>query len=95
MQQIVEHIKGSPYPVILCGDFNNTQFSNAYQIVRGDKQDTFIEEGTGYGGTLNFRGLPVRIDFILADPTFEVQSHKNYDEKYSDHFPIMASFKLK
>ncbi|TMM53852.1 endonuclease [Maribacter algarum] len=83
------------YKQILCGDFNNTQFSNAYKIIKGDKVDTFIEEGSGYGRTLNFHGIPVRIDFILADPEFEVKSHKNYDEEYSDHFPIMASFKLK
>lgn len=82
------------YKQILCGDFNNTQFSNAYKTIKGGKQDTFIEKGIGYGRTLDFHKVPVRIDFILADPIFEVKSHKNYDVKYSDHYPIMASFKL-
>ena len=83
------------YKTIVCGDFNNTQFSNAYKIIKGDLHDTFIEEGTGYGRTLVFHDLPVRIDFILADKAFKVKSHKNYDVKYSDHFPVMASFEVR
>lgn len=91
---IKKHMNTSRYKQFVCGDFNNTQFSNIYQTVIGDKKDSFIEKGSGYGRTLNFHKLPLRIDFILSDPVFEVQSHKNYDEKYSDHYPIMASFRL-
>ncbi len=94
-KMVEEHMKSNKYKQILCGDFNNTQFSNTYKIIKGDKQDTFMEKGSGYGRTLNFHKVPVRIDFILADPAFEVKSHKNYDEEYSDHYPIMASFELK
>ncbi len=90
-----EHMNLNDYKQILCGDFNNTQFSNTYKTMKGDKQDTFIEKGIGYGRTLKFHGLPVRIDFILADPEFTVKSHKNYDVEYSDHYPLMASFRLK
>lgn len=92
---VAEHMKSNNYRQILCGDFNNTQFSNPYKTIKGDKQDTFIEKGVGYGRTLNFHGFPMRIDFILASEAFNVKSHKNYDDKYSDHFPIMASFELK
>jgi len=93
-KMVKENMDDCPYKQILCGDFNNTQFSNAYQTIKGDKQDTFIEKGKGYGRTLDFHKVPFRIDFILADQVFEVKSHKNYDVKYSDHYPIMASFKL-
>lgn len=92
---VKEHMESNNYKQILCGDFNNTQFSNAYKTIKGDKQDTFSEKGSGYGRTLNFHDLPVRIDFILADQAFEVKSHKNYDVEYSDHYPVMASFELK
>lgn len=91
---VKENIDACSYKQIVCGDFNNTQFSNAYQTIKGDKLDTFIEKGKGFGRTLDFHNVPMRIDFILADPVFEVKSHKNYDVKYSDHYPIMASFKL-
>lgn len=93
-KMVKENMDACAYKQILCGDFNNTQFSNAYQTIKGDKQDTFIEKGIGYGRTLDFHKVPLRIDFILADPVFEVKSHRNYDVKYSDHYPIMASFKL-
>lgn len=93
-KMVAADMKACSYKQILCGDFNNTQFTNAYQIIKGDKRDTFIEKGKGFGRTLDFHKLPMRIDFILADPAFEVKSHTNYDVVYSDHYPIMASFKL-
>ncbi len=90
-----EHIAASPYKTLLCGDFNNNQFSNIYKTIKGDFQDTFIEQGSGYGRTLYFHKIPVRIDFIFADHNFEVTSHQNYDVKFSDHYPVMASLKLR
>ncbi|WP_276166209.1 endonuclease/exonuclease/phosphatase family protein [Zobellia alginiliquefaciens] len=94
-QIIAEHKVKSPYKTLVCGDFNNTQFSSVYHTIKGDMQDTFIEKGSGYGRTYNFLKIPIRIDFIMADDNFEVMAHKNYDQKLSDHFPVMASFRLK
>ena len=91
---VAAHRKTVDYKKIVCGDFNNGQYSRIYNIVKGEMQDTFEEKGTGYGRTFNFHGLPVRIDFILADKEFKVKEHKNFDVKYSDHFPVMASFSL-
>ena len=89
-----EHLKSSPYTNIVCGDFNNTQFSNVYKIVKGDLQDTFLEEGTGFGRTYKLWKIPLRIDYIMADPNFEVLSHQNFNERWSDHYPIMATLRL-
>ncbi|MFH6605019.1 endonuclease/exonuclease/phosphatase family protein [Maribacter algicola] len=91
---VVEHGNGVNYKKIICGDFNNSQFSRTYNILSKNKIDAFKAKGTGYGRTFSFHGLPVRIDFILADPEFEITAHKTYDVEYSDHFPIMASFKM-
>ena len=90
-----DHIEDSPYTNIVCGDFNNTQFSNIYKIVKGDLQDTFLEKGQGFGRTYDLLRFPIRIDYILADPKFEVLSHQNFDEPLSDHYPIMATLRLK
>ncbi|THV60344.1 endonuclease [Flagellimonas alvinocaridis] len=90
-----EHIEKSPYTNIVCGDFNNTQFSNVYKIVKGDMQDTFLEKGDGFGRTYNLLGFPLRIDYIFAEPKVEIVSHKNFDEKLSDHYPVMATLRLK
>jgi endonuclease/exonuclease/phosphatase family metal-dependent hydrolase len=57
-------------------------------------KDSFIEKGNGYGTTYNFKFLPFRIDFVLADKDIEITDHKNYDIEVSDHYPIMATFTL-
>ena len=89
-----KHRNATAYRKIVCGDFNNTQFSNVYKLIKGEMNDSFMEKGTGYGRTFNFKYYPVRIDFILADQQFEIMAHKNFDIKLSDHFPVMASIKI-
>ncbi len=91
----VKHKETSPYRNIVCGDMNNTQFSNVYRVLRKDLQDTFLEKGKGFGRTYSLLGFPIRIDYTLADPAFEVISHQNYNEKLSDHYPVMATLRLK
>ncbi len=93
---ILNDIKNCPYPVIVSGDFNATQFTKVYKAFREkDFQDSFLEAGSGLGRTLKFLGFPVRIDYILADTNFEFMSHSNFDVELSDHYPIMATFALK
>ncbi|MEH6513661.1 MAG: endonuclease/exonuclease/phosphatase family protein [Maribacter arcticus] len=89
-----EHMNKSPYKNIVCGDFNNTQFSNSYFTIKGSLKDSFLEKGRGYGKTINFWKFPFRIDYILVDPFFEVLSHENYGINLSDHEPIMATIKI-
>jgi endonuclease/exonuclease/phosphatase family metal-dependent hydrolase len=89
-----KHIDAVPYKSIISGDFNNTQFSSVYNIIKDDMKDSFHEMGFGLGGTYDFKFLPFRIDFILADPGIEVKSHTNFNVKLSDHTPVMASFCL-
>ena len=90
----LKHKDQSPYKMIICGDFNNTAFSYVYKEVRGDLNDAFKEAGNGFGRTYEFKFFPVRIDYIFSDPEIEITSFKTYDNKLSDHYPIMARFKL-
>ncbi len=87
------HMSKSPYNNIVCGDFNNTQFSNVYRIVKGDLQDSFLEKGNGFGRSYSLFGFPLRIDYILSDPSFEVISHNNFNLKLSDHYPVAATLR--
>ncbi|MEN1785599.1 MAG: endonuclease/exonuclease/phosphatase family protein [Bacteroidota bacterium] len=88
------HMSSSPYPMLLCGDFNNTQFSNVFRMAYQGMSDTFLEMGAGLGRTFELFGVPIRIDYIMVDPNFEVLSHHNYDVKLSDHYPIMSELRL-
>ncbi|MGB5698884.1 endonuclease/exonuclease/phosphatase family protein, partial [Muriicola sp.] len=90
-EQIIKHSRNSPFPKIICGDFNNTQYSRIYQRIRSRMKDSYLEKGSGFGRTLEFKFLPFRIDYILTDPDFEVLEHKNFEAVLSDHFPVMAS----
>lgn len=82
------------FPTILAGDMNNTQFSKVYRMASNGFQDTFKKKGSGFGRTFELFGMPLRIDYILADNRFEVLSHTNFDIELSDHYPIMARVKL-
>ncbi|BFP39586.1 hypothetical protein FGF1_04310 [Flavobacteriaceae bacterium GF1] len=90
-----EHMKSSVHPTLICGDFNSTQFSQIYRMASDGFQDSFFEKGNDWGSTYKLKGLPLRIDYILADHSFEVVSHQNYDIQLSDHYPVSAEFKLK
>lgn len=92
---IVEHKKGCDYPIIMCGDMNNSAFSYVYRSIRGQLQDAFEEAGEGFGKTYKFRYYPARIDYIFADPKMKVKSFKNFpDFENSDHYPIMARLSM-
>ena len=91
----LKHKSQSPHKMIICGDFNNTAYSYVYKQIKGDLQDTFVEAGNGFGRTYNFKFFPVRIDFILVDDAFEVNSFKTFDMELSDHYPVMSRVKVK
>lgn len=78
------------YKCIISGDLNNTAYSWAYKEIKGDLKDTFVEAGKGFGKTYDFNKYPLRIDFILVDKHFKVNQHKNFDDLYSDHFPVLT-----
>ncbi len=90
----LKHKKKCPYKLIISGDFNNTAYSYVYKQIAEDLQDTFEVAGNGFGRTYDFKFFPIRIDFILVDNSFEVNGFKNFDEKLSDHYPIIAKVSL-
>ncbi|MBN2166389.1 MAG: endonuclease/exonuclease/phosphatase family protein [Marinilabiliaceae bacterium] len=91
---IANHIKNSPYPTIVCGDFNDTPVSFVYHTMKGDLKDSFIEAGEGFQGTYNGKLPSFRIDFIFHDQSFHTYKFKTYKKNFSDHFPIIADIKL-
>ncbi len=90
----LKHKKECSYKMVICGDFNNTAFSYVYKAIREDLNDTFKVAGNGFGRTYDLKFFPLRIDFILTDETFNINSFKTYDVKYSDHYPVMAKVSL-
>lgn len=88
---IAQHKQSSEYPIIMCGDMNNSAFSYVYRNIRGALQDAFEEAGTGFGRTYHFRYYPARIDYIFADDAMKIKEFTSYPEfVHSDHYPIVA-----
>lgn len=85
----LEHEKNWSGKKIISGDFNNTSFSWVYTQISKGKKDTFIEAGKGFGKTFDYR-FPMRIDYILTDKSAEILEFSSFDQKNSDHFPIIA-----
>lgn len=81
-------IRRSPYPVIVCGDFNDTPVSYTYHMIRGDLRDAYIDAGSGFSNTYRGRFPSFRIDFIFYSPEFRATGYQRDHVSYSDHFPI-------
>lgn len=92
---IADHKADCHYPVIICGDMNNSAFSYVYRHIKGRLNDTFEEAGKGFGQSYRFKYYPARIDYIFADPRFKVMSFQNFtDFENSDHYPVMTRLEL-
>jgi endonuclease/exonuclease/phosphatase family metal-dependent hydrolase len=90
-----EHKKESNYPIIICGDMNNSAFSYVYRDVKGEMKDCFEEAGKGFGVTYKFRYYPARIDYIFADEKMEVKKFESFSNfENSDHYPIFAKLAM-
>lgn len=82
-------IDKSPYPVIVCGDFNDTPASYAYHHIKGNLIDGFKDCGNGFG--YSFRELKrlFRIDYVFYSADFKGISYKSPDCPLSDHKPVV------
>ncbi|PZR22010.1 MAG: endonuclease [Flavobacterium psychrophilum] len=95
--EIVEkHKNECPYPMIICGDLNNSAFSYVYRSVKGKMKDAFEEAGKGFGKSYNYKYYPARIDYIFTDKQIDVKQYTTFDTfANSDHFPVMTRLAFK
>lgn len=88
-------INESPYPVIVCGDFNDVPNSYAYQTIGRGLQNAFAEKGSGLGRTFSSISPTLRIDNIFVSRKYEVKQYTRVEKKLSDHYPIFADISKK
>lgn len=84
-QLLAEAIASSPYPVIICGDLNDTPVSYAYRKLTAQLNDCLLEAGNGWGGTYQPAHNLFRIDYTLCDPELNTSSYHLYSNRWSDH----------
>jgi endonuclease/exonuclease/phosphatase family metal-dependent hydrolase len=93
-ERIAAHMASSPYPVIICGDFNDIPVSYSYSTLGDKLKDTFSERGFGFGVTYNGNIPALKIDHILTDKKMAVFSCKILKVPYSDHYPVVSEIGL-
>ena len=59
-ENVRAEIEKSPYPVIVCGDFNDVPNSYPYETIGRGLQDAFVKKGSGIGRT--FSGISPTIE---------------------------------
>ncbi len=94
VDSIAAHIRSSPHPVIVSGDFNEPSYTYAYPNLRGDLKDSFLEAGRGFG--LTYRGVrripSLRIDYVLHSAGLTAERFTIIRRNLSDHYPILVKF---
>jgi len=93
-ESIAAHVHRSPYPVIVCGDFNDSPVSYTYRIMRHDLNDAFVESGSGFGNTYLGKFPSYRIDYILLNKKFNVFNYRTPKLNLSDHYPVLCRMSL-
>lgn len=80
--------------VILCGDFNDSPVSYAYEQLTDFLDDSFVEAGSGLGASYVGTFPSFRIDYILHSDHFSATDFTTHAVDFSDHRPIQTSLAL-
>ena len=82
------------YPIILCGDFNDTPISYTRRTVAQGLTDCYVETGCGLGFSFKQKGFAIRIDNIMCSDHFKPYGcHVDNSITASDHYPIICWLK--
>ena len=92
---VAENISKSPYPVIVCGDFNDPPASYAYHTISKNLSDAFVESGKGFGRSYVGKFPSFRIDYILHSNQYKAYEFRTIREELSDHFPVCCYLEKK
>ena len=86
----------SPTDVIIAGDFNDTPGSFVYRTIKGDDMtDAWTECGLGPIYTFRNNLMLFKIDQVLYRGNLEAIDVRCEREGESDHYPLVATFRMK
>lgn len=89
-------IQVTPYPTLVCGDFNSLPSSYTYHTIKGDKlKDGFQTCGHGYMYTYRYFKRLLRIDYIFHTKDFEgIDYYSPHLNLNGDHYPVVMKVRL-
>lgn len=91
LEQVLEHAKTSPHPIIINGDFNDVPQSFVYRQIAQEYKDAFIEKGRGMMKTYISRFPGLRIDYTFLSKELEVVNNQILKTQLSDHYPLLTT----
>lgn len=105
-ERLLDDIARRSGPVIVAGDFNSTDQSDVYTLMRGRLHDAYRAVGWGFGHTFpayagRYHGIPIfprqmRIDMIFySDALVALESKVGRSCGESDHLPLLARLELR
>ena len=89
-RRVVEHLETSPYPVVICGDFNDTPMSYVYNQFNKTLVDSYRESCFGLGVTYVGKVPAGRIDYIFHTPNLTSSKFAIQQKAFSDHRAIQC-----
>ncbi len=93
VRALVKNIEDCKHRIVLCGDLNEVPYSFVYYLLHRKLENAFEEAGKGLGFTYNGRLFFLRIDHQFFSDNIKIHNfttHRNI--KYSDHFPLTATY---
>jgi endonuclease/exonuclease/phosphatase family metal-dependent hydrolase len=96
VDRLIMEINRSPYPVMVCGDFNEPPLGYAYKQVSNLLSNSQEEAGHGIGTTHNGKIPFLRIDNQFYQEGILIHSFDVLnDKKLSDHYPLLGYYSFK
>lgn len=96
MDSLISFIEGSDKKIILAGDINDTQFSQAYLRLSKLLDNSFEEAGSGVGATFKPWKTYLRIDHQFHSKAIDIKDITvSSDIRFSDHVPVMGVYTIK
>lgn len=92
VNEVLQDIDRAPVRSLVAGDFNDNPLSYTYYRLLRGRHDSFVKAGTGFGATYRTLWPLLRIDYILYPEGLEAVSRTVPHVKYSDHYPIIATY---
>ena len=90
-----KQIDESPYPSVICGDFNAVPNSYTYFKIKATGRMFSCQSHLELVKAMMLFGPTLRIDYILPDNHFNVNQFQMVDEALSDHHLLVSDLSLK
>ena len=95
-EALIEELPDDEFPLIICGDFNDTPMSYTYnQMLKAGLNDAFITASRGIGKTYSGSLPLLRIDYFWYNDDIQVVEYKRIKQTTSDHYPLLMYFNIK